>query len=287
MSRRRAALTAPGPRPPPPPPPTRGVGSVIRYQLAQASAAARGLLLLRLFFGVTFIYAGLDKLLDPNFFNPDAPTSIQAQFVIFERVSPLAPLVRLVEPYAVLLGILIALGEIGAGVGALTGLCFRLAAMGGALLSLMFFLTASWTTQPYYLGPDLPYAAGWLALLIAGHSGLLVPRWSLGRAPSDPAGAAISRRSVVQLAALTGITLLIGSVAASLRLVLPVDATASASPTPSRASPTPVSSTATPVPSGSPAGSASPAGSGTPAPTPTPAAQGIPISTVAKVQQRG
>ena len=239
-----------------------------------APPAARGLLLVRLFFGVTFVYAGLDKLLDPNFFNPAAATSIQAQFTIFERGSPLAPLVHLAEPYAVLLGILIALGEIGAGLGALTGLCFRLAALGGASLSLMFFLTASWTTRPYYLGPDLPYAAGWLALLIAGHSGLLVPNWSLGAGLGEPTGPVVSRRSVVQLGALTGLTLLVGSVAASLRLLLPVDASVSATPTPAAASPTPVAP-------------GSPGASGTPAATSTPSAQGIPISTVAKVQQRG
>ena len=177
-----------------------------------APPAARGLLLVRLFFGVTFVYAGLDKLLDPNFFNPAAATSIQAQFTIFERGSPLAPLVRLAEPYAVVLGLLIALGEIGAGLGALTGLCFRLAALGGAPLSLMFFLTASWTTRPYYLGPDLPYAAGWLALLVAGHSGVLVPDWSLAAGRDKPPGRSF-RAGASSSSARDGLTLLLGSVA--------------------------------------------------------------------------
>ena len=254
--------------------------SGIRSHIAAASPAVRGLLLVRFFFGVTFVYAGLDKLLDPNFFNPASATSIQAQFVIFERVSPLAPLVRLAEPYAVVLGLLIALGEIGAGLGALTGLCFRLAALGGAMLSLMFFLTASWTTRPYYLGPDLPYAVGWLALLVAGHGGVLVPSWAVAGGPGQAAGPVLSRRSVVQLGALTGLTLLVGSVAGLLRLLLPPDATVAPTPTPTRVpvSPTPAASSPTPTP----------VASGSPAPTATAAAgQGIPIATVAQVEQRG
>src|SRR4029078_4487102 len=127
----------------------------------------------------------------------------------------------------------------------------------------------------------------WLALLIAGHSGLLVPSWSLGASQTRPGGRLGSRRSIVQLGALTGLTLLVGSVAASVRLLLPADATASATPSPLPTTPTPVAQSPTPFGSSSPGPSTSPAASGRPAATSTPAAQGIPISTVAKVQQRG
>jgi thiosulfate dehydrogenase [quinone] large subunit len=142
----------------------------------EAAVPAAALLPLRLFFGATFVYAGLDKLLDPGFFNPDVANSIQAQFQAFERASPLAPLIHLAQPIAPLLGLLIALGEIAVGIGALTGLAYRLAALGGAAISLLFFLTASWTTHPYYFGNDLPYMFGWLTLALAGHGNLLVVR---------------------------------------------------------------------------------------------------------------
>lgn len=69
------------------------------------------------------------------------------------------------------------MAEIAIGVGALTGLAFRIAAAGGAALSVLLWLTASWATTPYYLGADLPYAVGWVALAIAGDGGLLVPAW--------------------------------------------------------------------------------------------------------------
>jgi thiosulfate dehydrogenase [quinone] large subunit len=147
----------------------------------------------RFFFGVTFVYAGLDKLLDPRFFDAASPASIQSQIALFTRESPIAWLVRIGEPLAVPIGLAIALIELAIGLGALTGLAFRAAAWGGAFLSLLFFLTASWSVKPYYYGPDLPYMVGWIALAMAGHGGVLVsPRllaWAGGtaiRAQPDP-----------------------------------------------------------------------------------------------------
>lgn len=137
---------------------------------------AVGLLPLRLFFGATFLYAGIDKLLDAGFFDAASPASIQAQMAAFARGSPIGDLIRLAQPEAAGVGLLIAVAEIAIGLGALTGLAFRVAAVGGALLSMLFFLTVSWATHPYYLGSDLPYAVGWLSLAIAGHGGVLVPR---------------------------------------------------------------------------------------------------------------
>ncbi|MEA2631655.1 MAG: thiosulfate dehydrogenase (quinone) large subunit [Chloroflexota bacterium] len=156
--------------PPVSPPPS------LRDRLRSATSPAAALLPVRFFFGATFLYAGVDKLLDAGFFAATSPTSIQAQMAGFARTSPLGDLVNLALPEAAALGLLIAVAEIGIGLGALTGLAFRVAAAGGALLSVLFFLTVSWSTHPYYLGSDLPYAVGWLTLAIAGHGGLLVPR---------------------------------------------------------------------------------------------------------------
>ena len=104
---------------------------------------AAALLPIRFFFGVTFLYAGLDKLLDPGFFDPAAAGSIQAQMIAFSRGSPIGGLVALAQPEAAAIGLLIAIAEVAIGIGALTGLAFRVAAAGGALLSLLFFLTVS------------------------------------------------------------------------------------------------------------------------------------------------
>jgi thiosulfate dehydrogenase (quinone) large subunit len=135
----------------------------------------RALLPLRFFLGATFVYAGLDKVVDPHFLHDTGPGSIGEQLVGFTHVSPLAPLIQLTALQApVLIGFLIALAEIAIGLAALTGLLYRLAAAGGFALSVMFWLTASWATKPYYYGPDLPYALGWLTIGLAGHGGLYV-----------------------------------------------------------------------------------------------------------------
>ena len=134
------------------------------------SPVYRALLPLRLFIGATFLYAGLDKLLDPAFLRETGPGSIGEQLLGFVRVSPIAPLVQIFAmPEPVLAGTLIALLEIAIGLGALTGLLYRASAVGGAALSFVFFLTASWATHPYYYGGDLPYAFGWVTLGLAGH----------------------------------------------------------------------------------------------------------------------
>jgi len=145
------------------------------------------LLPVRIFFGVTFLWAGLDKLLDPTFLDPSAPTSLHAQLLEFARFSPLGTLIRETLPLSSVIGLLISVGELGIGIGTLTGLAFRVAAAGGFVLSMLLWLTASWATHPYYIGADLPYAAGWLALAIAGHGGVLVPaRFDVARNEATP-----------------------------------------------------------------------------------------------------
>ena len=127
------------------------------------------LLPLRVFLGVTFVYAGIDKLIHPSFLQATGPGSIGAQLDAFVKVSPIGPLVHLFgQPFPVAIGLLIAVAEIAVGLGALSGLLFRLSAAGGFALSILFWLTASWATKPYYYGPDLPYALGWLTLALAG-----------------------------------------------------------------------------------------------------------------------
>ena len=89
----------------------------LREQLASATVAARALLPIRFFFGITFLYAGVDKLLDPTFLDGVSATSLAAQLADFARVSPLAPLVKVGESFATPLGLLIAFLEIAIGLG--------------------------------------------------------------------------------------------------------------------------------------------------------------------------
>src|SRR5215472_15279596 len=70
----------------------------------------RILLPLRLFLGVTFLYAGIQKLTDPQFFNPRATGFIGKQLIAFAHGTPLHNiLLHVALPHAVLFGAVIAL----------------------------------------------------------------------------------------------------------------------------------------------------------------------------------
>lgn len=128
---------------------------------------------LRAFLGFTFLYAGFDKLLDPAFFDGDDPDSLRQQTRSLKDASPLEPILGFTESHATLFGYLICFGEISVGFAVLIGLLTRLAAAGGAMLSLSFLLTVSWETEPYYLGSDIAFLAAWTPLIIAGSGGVL------------------------------------------------------------------------------------------------------------------
>jgi len=124
---------------------------------------------LRLFLAVTFIYAGIQKLTDPQFFNPKATGYIGKQIQGFAIGSPIhGLLVNVALPHAQFWGGAIAYGELAIGLGALIGLLLRPAAFFGVLLSLMFFLSASWHVRPYFYGADIVFVFGWATMMLAG-----------------------------------------------------------------------------------------------------------------------
>ncbi len=124
---------------------------------------------LRLFLAVTFIYAGVQKFTDPQFFNPHAFGYIGKQIQGFAHGSPIGGLLlTFVLPHAQFWGGAIAWGELAIGVGALIGFLLRPAAFFGLLLSLMFFLSASWHVFPYFYGADIVFVFAWATMLLAG-----------------------------------------------------------------------------------------------------------------------
>lgn len=131
------------------------------------------LLPLRAFLGFTFCFAGLQKLANPNFFNANSPSSIQAQLIASIRISPVHLLLGHLIRFAVPIGIVIAVAELAVGLGAVLGLWTRVAAAGGILLSLTLFLTVSFHSSPYYTGADIVFVFAWIPLLLAGSGGVL------------------------------------------------------------------------------------------------------------------
>ncbi len=179
------------PQRPQSPPPSQSSQPLPPPQPAQPQPSAPAwkaswfLLPLRLFLGITFIYAGIQKITDPQYFNTSARGYIGKQIAAFANGSPLHGfLMQFVVPHASFFGALIAYGEIAIGLGALLGLLLRPAAFFGLLLSITFFLTATWRVYPYFYGSDIVFIFCWITLILAGplSSGLpsldafLVPR---------------------------------------------------------------------------------------------------------------
>lgn len=130
------------------------------------------LLPLRVFLGGTFLYAGLSKIFDTHYLDHTSPLGVHAQMLHAATTSPIGPLVSFAAEHPTVIGLVVAFGEVAVGLGTLLGLCTRIAALGGFLLALSFFLTVSWTTRPYYFGADIVFAAAWTPLLVAGDEGL-------------------------------------------------------------------------------------------------------------------
>ncbi|MFI1398886.1 DoxX family protein [Streptomyces sp. NPDC020681] len=149
---------------------TSGYGSLDGGQGGGWKETARrySLLPLRLFLGVTFIYAGIDKLTDSQFMAASGTGSIGDLMRSVRDTSAIPALVDLSLKNPEAFGMAIAFGELAVGIGTLVGLLARLAALGGALISLSLWLTVSWQTEPYYYGNDLAYLMAWLPLVLAG-----------------------------------------------------------------------------------------------------------------------
>ncbi|GAA3034287.1 hypothetical protein GCM10010519_70200 [Streptomyces lactacystinicus] len=241
----------------------------------RALASKYALLPLRLFLGVTFVYAALDKLSDAHFL---AGAGDPASFVSQTRAakaggSPISFLLGPALDHPTLFALAVAFGELAVGLGTLLGLWGRAAALGGALLSLSLWLTVSWSVSPYYLGNDLAYLMAWTPLLLAGTPYLSVDGYLARRAGRDRARGLgedhVKRRALVDggiaAVAIGGAGLLTGS------LTRTFGRDRSAAPEPSAA---PVSA----VPS-----AAAPA-SGAPATAPTVPAASVPVGGSAQVK---
>lgn len=127
---------------------------------------------LRIFLGGTFVYAGIQKLSDPGFLHPGAPTYIGTQLEGFANGTPGGFILRAFAiPHPGIAGVGVAIAEILIGLLVTAGLFTRIAAAAGLGLNFLLFLTSSWHTNPYFLGPDLVFSFAWLPFVLAGATG--------------------------------------------------------------------------------------------------------------------
>lgn len=224
-------------------------GRTDRAAQLRALASKYALLPLRLFLGVTFVYAALDKLSDGHFLaGAGDPASFVSQTQAAKAGgSPISFLLGPALHHSTLFALAVAFGELAVGLGTLLGLWGRVAALGGALLNLSLWLTVSWSVSPYYLGNDLAYLMAWTPLVLAGTPYLSLDGYLARRADRDRArGLAedhVKRRALVDggiaAVAIGGAGLLSGSLtrtfgrdkAAPKQSAAPVSAAPASAPT--------------------------------------------------------
>jgi thiosulfate dehydrogenase [quinone] large subunit len=162
---------------------------------------------LRLFLGVTFLYAGLNKLANPDFFRDSSPISIHTQLAGAARTSPIHGLLSHLVSIAPLIGASIAVGEVAIGIGTLLGLFSRVAAIGGMAVSFSLFLSVSYHSSPYFTGSDIVFFFAWTPLVLAGAAGApALDTWFAQRRPPSATGqGALSRRDVLSRGVVTGV----------------------------------------------------------------------------------
>ena len=129
---------------------------------------------LRFFLGLTFLYAGLDKIADPGFLDPGPGGAyLGNQLQGFAR-SPIGFLIQsVVMPQVQLAGLGVIATELLVGGLVLVGVLTRPVAAVGALLNMTLFLSLTWSIQPYFLAPDSIYAVAWITMALVGDSGIL------------------------------------------------------------------------------------------------------------------
>ncbi|MFD8781440.1 Rieske 2Fe-2S domain-containing protein [Kitasatospora sp. NPDC059599] len=231
--------------------PTGGGAAGRADRAAQWRALASGyaLLPLRLFLGITFVYAALDKLSDAHFLaGAGDPASFVSQTQAAKAGgSPISFLLGPALDHPTLFALAIAFGELAVGLGTLLGLWGRVAALGGALLNLSLWLTVSWSVSPYYLGNDLAYLMAWTPLVLAGTPYLSLDGYFARRAERDRGRGLgedqVKRRALVDggiaAVAVGGAGLLTGSLTRTFGRGRQAVAKQSAAPVPGAAAPAP------------------------------------------------
>ncbi len=144
---------------------------------------APALRVMRLWLGITWIYAGWDKASDPGFLEAGSSTYIGTQLSGFSTHSPLGFAFNPLIEYATVVGGFVIISEFAIGLATLLWVAPRLAAFGGFLMSLGLWLADTFHVSPYFLASNTAYAVLWLTylLLLVGNGKRKVFTMSLER----------------------------------------------------------------------------------------------------------
>ena len=144
---------------------------------------------MRLFLGVTWIYAGWDKASDPGFLTKGAPTYIGTQLAAFAQNSPIGFLLNHTVEHATAVGAFVMVSEFAIGFATVLSVAPTSAAFGGFAMSTGLWLSSSFHTTPYFLASDSAYAILWLAYLLLLIGNRRMPSFNIERRGAIRTGA--------------------------------------------------------------------------------------------------
>jgi len=144
--------------------------SILKSYVRTANSSWRNqapaLRVMRLWLGITWIYAGWDKASDPGFLEAGSSTYMGTQLSGFSTHSPLGFAFNKLIEHATLVGGFVIISEFAIGLATLLWVAPRLAAFGGFLMSLVLWLADTFHVSPYFLASNTAYAVLWLSYLL-------------------------------------------------------------------------------------------------------------------------
>ena len=140
--------------------------SISRGAFSSWRTQSNGQRVMRLFLGITWVYAGWDKASDPGFLTKGAPTFIGSQLAAYAQSSPIGSLLNHTIEHATIVGTFVMISEFAIGFATLLSVAPKSAAFGGFAMATGLWLSSSFHTSPYFLASDSAYAILWLAYLL-------------------------------------------------------------------------------------------------------------------------
>ena len=122
--------------------------------------------IMRIWLGVTWMYAGFDKASDPGFLKAGSTTFIGTQLSAFSVNSPVGFIFSKLIENATQVGIFIMLAEFAIGAATLLWIAPTWAAFGGFAMSLTLWLASTWNVKPYFLASNSAYTILWLSYFL-------------------------------------------------------------------------------------------------------------------------
>lgn len=137
--------------------------------------------LIRVWLGVTYIYAGWHKASDSGFLTRGSSTFIGSQLSGFASQSPVGFIFNELIEYSQFVGIFVLLSEFAIGIATLLWIAPTSAAVGGFTMAITLWLASGFYIRPYFLSGDLVYAVLWFSYFLYLTGGRTKMNFSINR----------------------------------------------------------------------------------------------------------